>query len=99
MVSTSALSEALALKLPSTGVHWLGTSLQLTVSPSASASERRVEAGSGLLQPQATAHGLGFGNSRFLPASFSSSDLSVISGGGSLQGSATATASSSYSTA
>jgi hypothetical protein len=93
MVSTSALSEALALKLPSTGVHWLGTSLQLTVSPSASASERRVEAGSGLLQPQATAHGLGFGNSRFLPASFSSPDLSVISGGGSLQGSANATAS------
>ena len=93
MVSTSALSEALALKLPSTGVHWLGTSLQLTVSPSASASERRVEAGAGLLQPQATAHGLGFGNSRFLPASFSSPDLSVISGGGSLQGSANATAS------
>ena len=91
--SSSALSEALALKLPAARLHWLGTSLQLNVNPTASASERRVEAGTSTLQPQATALGLGFGNSRFLPPSFSSPDLSVISGGGSLQGSANATAS------
>lgn len=91
--SSRALSEALALKLPAGRLHWLGTSLQIRVDPTASASERRVEAGTGSLQPQATALGLGFGNSRFLPSAFSSPDLAVISGGGSLQGSANATAS------
>ncbi|MEB3258596.1 MAG: hypothetical protein VKN83_09835 [Cyanobacteriota bacterium] len=90
--SSRALSEALALKLPAGRLHWLGTSLQIRVDPNASASERRVEAGTGPLQPQATTLGLGFGNSRFLPSSFSSPDLAVISGGGSLQGSSNATA-------
>lgn len=90
--SSRALSEALALKLPAGKLHWLGTSLQIRVDPTANASERRVEAGTGPLQPQATALGLGFGNSRHLPASFSAPDLAVISGGGVLQGSANATA-------
>lgn len=90
--SSRALSEALALKLPAGRLHWLGTSLQIRVDPTASASERRVEAGTGPLHPQATALGLGFGNSRFLPSSFSSPDLAVISGGGALQGSTKATA-------
>jgi hypothetical protein len=91
--ASTALSQALALQLPPDSLQWLGTSLQLRVDPTATASQRRVDAATDPLRSQATALGLGFGDSRFLPAFFSSPGLSVIGGGGLIQGAANATAS------
>jgi hypothetical protein len=90
---TVALSQALALLLPANSESWLGTTLNLTVAPTAGASQRIIEAGPTSLDTQATALGLGFGDSRFLPSFFSTPGLTVVSGGGFLLGSATATAS------
>ena len=90
--ASTALSQALALQLPPNSLQWLGTSLQLRVNPTATASQRRVDIGADPLESQATALGLGFGDSRFLPAFFNSPRLSVIGGGGLIQGAANATA-------
>jgi len=94
---TTALSRAVALQLGS-GTTYLGTGLQLTISPSAQASNRVVEAASQPIGSLASALGLGLGSSRFLAsgdnaAFFSSPALSVVTGGGSLSGNAAARAS------
>jgi len=93
---TTALSRAVALQLDQ-GTTFLGGGLQLTIAPSAQASNRVIEPA---LQPSgsiATALGLGLGSSRFLAspgnaAFFSSPGLSVVTGGGSIDGMAAATA-------
>jgi len=98
---TTALSRAVALQLDP-GTTYLGGGLQLTISPSAQASNRVIEPAPQLIGSIATALGLGLGNSRFLAdpgnaAFFSSPGLSVVTGGGSIAGTAAATASTSGS--
>lgn len=96
---STALSRALALRLnPDSSL--LGSGLNLTVSPTASASSRLVLPGIQTIGSQATALGLGFGSSRFLAdpenaAFFSSGGGPVVSGGGLIRGSATAHAATS----
>lgn len=95
-----ALARAVGLRLPAPpadGVLPGGTSLQLQVSPSATASQRIVEA-SRPMGAAATALGLGVGNSRFLAdpeaaAFFNSPSFTLLTGGGSVAGSAKAEAS------
>ena len=94
---TTALSRAVALQLEP-GTTYLGGGLQLTISPSAQASNRVVELAPQPIGSIASALGLGLGNSRFLSgadntAFFRSPGLSVVSGGGSIAGTAAATAS------
>jgi hypothetical protein len=98
---TTALSRAVALQLDP-GTTYLGSGLQLTISPSAQASNRVIEPAPQLIGSMATALGLGLGNSRFLAdpgnaAFFSSPGLSVVTGGGSIAGTAAATASTTGS--
>jgi hypothetical protein len=93
---TTALSRAVALQLDQ-GTTYLGGGLQLTIAPSAQASNRVIESALQPIGSIATALGLGLGNSRFLSgpgnaAFFSSPGLSVVTGGGSIAGSAAATA-------
>jgi len=93
---TTALSRAVALQLDQ-GTTYLGGGLQLTIAPSAQASNRVIEPALQPIGSLATALGLGLGNSRFLVGSsnaafFSSPGLSVVTGGGSIAGSAAATA-------
>ena len=93
---TTALSRAVALQLEP-GSTYLGTGLQLILSPSAQASNRVVLPAAQPIGSIATALGLGLGVSRFLggadnAAFFSSPGLSVITGGGSIAGNAAATA-------
>ena len=93
---TTALSRAVALQLDQ-GTTYLGGGLQLTIAPSAQASNRVIEPALQPIGSLATALGLGLGNSRFLvgpsnAAFFSSPGLSVVTGGGSIAGSAAATA-------
>ena len=94
---TTALSRAVALQLDP-GTTDLGGGLQLTISPSAQASNRVVELAPQPIGSIASALGLGLGTSRFLSgpentAFFSSPGLSVVSGGGFIAGAAAATAS------
>ena len=93
---TTALSRAVALQLDQ-GTTYLGGGLQLTIAPSAQASNRVIEPALQPIGSLATALGLGLGNSRFLSGPgnavfFSSPGLSVVTGGGSIAGSAAATA-------
>lgn len=93
---TTALSRALALRLDQ-GSTYLGGGLQLTISPTAQASNRVVLPAPEPIGSIATALGLGLGSSRFLasPADasfFDSPGLSVVTGGGSIAGTAAATA-------
>ncbi|AFY27788.1 hypothetical protein [Cyanobium gracile] len=93
---TTALSRALALRLDP-GTTYLGGGLQLTISPSAQASNRVVLPALQPIGSVATALGLGLGASRFLTgpdnaAFFNSPGLSVVTGGGSIGGTAAATA-------
>jgi hypothetical protein len=93
---TTALSRALALRLDPGSTH-LGGGLQLTIAPSAQASNRVVLPAPVPIGSVATALGLGLGSSRFLArpedaAFFSSPGLSILTGGGSITGSADATA-------
>ena len=94
---TTALSRAVALQL-NQGSTYLGGGLQLTISPSAQASNRVVLPAPEPIGSVATALGLGLGSSRFLTgpqngAFFNSPGLSVVTGGGSIAGNAAATAS------
>ncbi|WP_216903146.1 hypothetical protein [Synechococcus sp. CCY 9618] len=94
---TTALSRALALRLDP-GTIFLGGGLQLTISPSAQASNRVVLPASQPIGAIASALGLGLGSSRFLAgpddaAFFNSPGLSIVTGGGSIAGNADATAS------
>ncbi|WP_216908713.1 hypothetical protein [Synechococcus sp. CCY 0621] len=94
---TTALSRALALRLDP-GTTFLGGGLQLTISPSAQASNRVVQPTSQPIGAIASALGLGLGSSRFFTAPddaafFNSPGLSVVTGGGSLTGAADASAS------
>ena len=94
---TTALSRAVALQLDP-GTTDLGGGLQLTISPSAQASNRVIEPAPQPIGSIASALGLGLGTSRFLSgpentAFFSSPGLSVVSGGGFIAGAAAATAS------
>jgi hypothetical protein len=93
---TTALSRAVALQLDP-GTTDLGGGLQLTISPSAQASNRVIELAPQPIGSIASALGLGLGTSRFLSgpentAFFSSPGLSVVSGGGFIAGAAAATA-------
>ncbi|WP_216914685.1 MULTISPECIES: hypothetical protein [unclassified Synechococcus] len=93
---TTALSRALALRLDQ-GSTYLGGSLQLTIAPSAQASNRVVLPAPEPVGSIATALGLGLGSSRFLasPADasfFDSPGLSIVTGGGAIAGTAAATA-------
>jgi hypothetical protein len=93
---TTALSRAVALQLDQ-GTTFLGGGLQLTIAPSAQASNRVIEPALQPIGSIATALGLGLGSSRFLAspgnaAFFSSPGLSVVTGGGSIDGMAAATA-------
>jgi len=93
---TTALSRAVALQLDQ-GTTYLGGGLQLTIAPSAQASNRVIEPALQPIGSLATALGLGLGNSRFLSGPgnavfFSSPGLSVVTGVGSIAGSAAATA-------
>ena len=93
---TTALSRAVALQLDQ-GTTYLGGGLQLTIAPSAQASNRVIEPALQPIGSIATALGLGLGSSRFLAspgnaAFFSSPGLSVVTGGGSIDGTAAATA-------
>lgn len=93
---TTALSRALALRLDP-GTTYLGGGLQLTISPSAQASNRVVLPAAQSIGSIASALGLGLGASRFLAGPdnadfFNSPSLSVITGGGSIGGTAAATA-------
>ena len=79
------------------GTTYLGGGLQLTIAPSAQASNRVIEPALQPIGSIATALGLGLGSSRFLAspgnaAFFSSPGLSVVTGGGSIDGMAAATA-------
>lgn len=94
---TTALSRALALRLDQ-GSTYLGGGLQLTISPSAQASNRVVLPAPEPIGSIATALGLGLGSSRFLAspadaAFFDSPGLSIVTGGGTVAGTAAASAS------
>jgi hypothetical protein len=93
---TTALSRALALRLDQ-GSTYLGGGLDLTIAPSAQASNRVVLPAPEPIGSIATALGLGLGSSRFLASSadaafFDSPGLSIITGGGSIEGTAAASA-------
>ncbi|MCP9929367.1 hypothetical protein KBY82_01065 [Cyanobium sp. AMD-g] len=93
---TTALSRALALRLDP-GTTYLGSGLNLEISPSAQASNQVVLPAAQSIGSIATALGLGLGASRFLAGPengdfFNSPGLSVVTGGGSIGGNAAATA-------
>lgn len=91
------LSRAVALRFAPNSQIQAGMALDLSITPTASASQRNLQS----LQPvdaSATALGLGFGNSRFLadPGNhefFNTPGLSLVTGGGQINGQARATAS------
>ena len=91
-----ALSRTLALRFAPDSEFWAGSTLNLTTSPSASATGRTV-LGADPTSALAQAFGLGVGASRYYAtpensAYFNSPNLSIYSGGGLIQGNAVANA-------